>query len=255
MIGPTGTALVRIGAKYGPLMRYKYQLWRLITPMFLHAGIIQLSINLFYQLRMGLYLEPRWGWTKFAVVYFTSGFCGIISSCVVRPNTVSVAASFSLMGVMAAWFAQIHMTWKSLEGWQKKMNLSICLVVILITFLEGAGPSYVDSIGHLGGLIMGLFLGYVFFIWKSVMRKDILISRGISSVGFLLILLFTFIMLSLFYSIVEVDPVPIIESSSEEYSDDYYDYEYNSTIPIYSSNTTVFNTTNEIISYSEPVIP
>lgn len=37
--GPKVQALLTLGALYGPYVRYNYELWRLITPILLHAGM------------------------------------------------------------------------------------------------------------------------------------------------------------------------------------------------------------------------
>lgn len=247
MIGPPGDSLIRMGAKYGPLIRYNYEFWRLISPIFLHSGLIQIIINLFFQLRMGLYLEPRWGWSKFVLIYIISGSSGIAIALVMNSNSVSVAASFSMIGIMGAWFAQLHMTWETLEGWQKKMNLSFCLVVILITICEGIGPSFIDSAGHIGGLLMGLALGYLHYGWQNAStREDNLLSRLILFAGVIFILLYYFVMLGLFFTIINVAPLPLVPDT------EITNNSFNSTsIEISSLNftTSSFESSETTVSY------
>ena len=217
MIGPTAERLVRMGAKYGPMLRYDYQMVRLVSPMLLHSGLIQLVVNLYYQLRLGLYLEPRWGWATFCCVYFVSGAAGILFSCVVEPNSVAVASSYGTLGVVSAWIAQLNMTWESLEGWQKKMNAAVCSAVVLICFLQGIGHTYIDISGNLGAFLMGLLLGYVFFAPNKVAQWDHFLARAISIGGTLLVLFIFFVLLTLFYSVSSVDPAPT-DMSQFEYS-------------------------------------
>ena len=52
-LGPPTGALIDMGAKYGPLVKYKYQVWRLITPIFLHGSIFHIFFNLFIQFLIG----------------------------------------------------------------------------------------------------------------------------------------------------------------------------------------------------------
>lgn len=47
--------------KIGYAIKEDNEIYRYVTPIFLHSGFLQLFINLFAQLRMGLYLERRWG--------------------------------------------------------------------------------------------------------------------------------------------------------------------------------------------------
>lgn len=60
------------------LMRYKYQVFRFITPIFLHAGFLHIIFNLWAQLRFGLYLEREWGILRTIVIYFVSGIAGML---------------------------------------------------------------------------------------------------------------------------------------------------------------------------------
>jgi membrane associated rhomboid family serine protease len=56
MLGPPGRVLDQLGAKDTPRIAYSYQLWRLITPIFLHAGFVHLLTNLIMQLRLAVFL-------------------------------------------------------------------------------------------------------------------------------------------------------------------------------------------------------
>ncbi len=126
LFSSSGT-LLKLGAKDGHLIRYDLELWRFITPIFLHAGIIHLLFNLLFQLRFGLFMERRWGLLCFVLIYFISGtLCcddnpsvslsfvyiymiltlnnsqheglgGNLLSCLIFFNTVSVGASTALM--------------------------------------------------------------------------------------------------------------------------------------------------------------
>jgi membrane associated rhomboid family serine protease len=49
LLGPPATTLVRYGAKYGGLIVYEKQWWRLISPIAVHAGIIHLISNVLIQ--------------------------------------------------------------------------------------------------------------------------------------------------------------------------------------------------------------
>jgi len=49
-IGPDTSAFRTLGAKYGPFNRAG-QVYRFITPIFLHAGIFHLLMNLIAQVR------------------------------------------------------------------------------------------------------------------------------------------------------------------------------------------------------------
>jgi rhomboid protease GluP len=49
------------------------ELWRLITPIFLHVGIFHLALNMLGQIPLGFDLERSIGTWRFIIVYFISG--------------------------------------------------------------------------------------------------------------------------------------------------------------------------------------
>jgi membrane associated rhomboid family serine protease len=49
LYGPSAAVLVKYGAKQGGYIIYKRQRWRLVSPIFLHAGVIHLAANVYIQ--------------------------------------------------------------------------------------------------------------------------------------------------------------------------------------------------------------
>lgn len=70
-----------------------YQLWRLVTPIMLHAGLIHLATNLLMQLRLGLFLEIQWGTKTWLPIYFGSGIFASLWSMVLKADSIGVGAS------------------------------------------------------------------------------------------------------------------------------------------------------------------
>ena len=92
--------LLSFGAAYGPsLERGEY--WRLVTPMFLHGGIIHLGINSYALLILGTILERVYGYGRFSLLYLMSGAAGCAASMILSERT-SVGASGAIFGIAGA---------------------------------------------------------------------------------------------------------------------------------------------------------
>ena len=111
MIGPYPQTLNAMQAKNTALIIAKGQIWRLFTPIFLHAGVIHLVSNLAMQLRIGLFLEFQWGRARFLTVYILAGIFAEAASAVFLPDALGVGASGALMGIMGAWVTELLLHW------------------------------------------------------------------------------------------------------------------------------------------------
>lgn len=76
--------LITLGANVPPLVA-EGEVWRLLTASVLHANLLHVAFNVFFQLRMGFAIERRYGYAKFALLYAASAIYG---------NTLSAAAIF-----------------------------------------------------------------------------------------------------------------------------------------------------------------
>ncbi|WP_235700529.1 rhomboid family intramembrane serine protease [Companilactobacillus nodensis] len=97
--------LLTFGAKTNNLVQ-EGQWWRLITPMFIHIGVLHIMMNGFTIFYVGQILEPMVGHVRFLFIYFLSGITGNLASFAFgSSNTISAGASTSLFGLFAAFLA------------------------------------------------------------------------------------------------------------------------------------------------------
>jgi membrane associated rhomboid family serine protease len=96
MLGPSTESLILFGANYQPLTRNEGEVWRLVVPIFLHAGVIHLLLNLFIQWKIGFPLERVWGWWRIIPIYILSGIVGNEYSAIFNQSP-SVGASGKLL--------------------------------------------------------------------------------------------------------------------------------------------------------------
>ena len=99
MIGPPPDALDYWGGKNALKIIDDNEVWRLITPIFLHAGIIHLLCNVSVQLDIGELFEREWGSRIWLFIYLTSALGSSIWSCCMMPDNISVGSSGAVMGL------------------------------------------------------------------------------------------------------------------------------------------------------------
>ena len=141
--------LILFGAKYTPLI-LEGQWWRLITPMFLHIGIIHLLMNSMALYFLGTTVERIFGRFRFLFIFLLAGFMGNVASFVFSPQSISAGASGGIFGLFGAllFFGLVHP-----RPFFRTMGANIITLVginLLIGFLPG-----IDFAGHLGGLVGG----------------------------------------------------------------------------------------------------
>jgi len=146
-----------LGLKDDALIRAG-QLWRLVTPLFLHDptlpfGIVHIGFNMYALYLYGRGLEARLGHTRFLLLYFLSGFAGNVLSFLLTPNP-ALGASTAIFGLLAAEAVFILQN-RRLFGAQASRALTNLFVIAAINLAIGFSTSGIDNFGHLGGLIGG----------------------------------------------------------------------------------------------------
>ena len=89
---------------------YEYQIWRLITSMFLHGDPIHLLSNMFALLLFGATVENNKSISKikFLIIYFISGLIGNLFSLILLPlDAISLGASGAIFGLIGVVFTII----------------------------------------------------------------------------------------------------------------------------------------------------
>ncbi len=138
------------------------QVWRLITPVFLHSSILHIALNMYALYIIGQRLERFYGTWRFLILYFLSAFAGNVLSYVLTP-AASLGASTAIFGLLAAEGVFIFEN-RKLFGPDRTRQMILNLGFILVINLSfGFMPNMnVDNMGHIGGL-----LGGIFFAWKA----------------------------------------------------------------------------------------
>ncbi|WP_226673136.1 rhomboid family intramembrane serine protease [Rossellomorea aquimaris] len=180
--------LIEFGAKYNPLM-IEGEWWRLVTPIFLHIGLLHLLMNTLALYYLGMAVEKMFGRTRFVVIYLLSGVTGTLASFLFTSN-LSAGASGAIFGCFGAllYFGVLHPS-----TFFRTMGPNI-IGVILLNLALGFSLPGIDNAGHLGGLIGGFLvagivslphnvrpLRQVSFLVGSLLLIGILVWQGIGT--------------------------------------------------------------------------
>lgn len=139
---------------------YAGQLWRLITPVFLHGSFAHIFFNMYALFSVGTLLERHLGHGRFLLLYFLGGFAGNVLSFLFTKG-YSVGASTAVFGLIAAEAIFFYQN-RELFGSHARQAISNAVFIIVINLFLGLAPN-IDTWGHIGGL-----LGGAMFAWFAV---------------------------------------------------------------------------------------
>ncbi len=154
--GPTYDNLIRFGAKENGLIA-DGEWFRLIAPMFLHAGILHLGFNMWALFQVGRILELMIGPRNFVTIYLAGGLTSTLCSFALSP-ALSVGASGCLYAILLALFV--------LQRYEERLAKDLGLatqpsplgtLIILNGLITFVIPN-IDWAAHLGGALAGALL-------------------------------------------------------------------------------------------------
>lgn len=155
--------MVSVGALYAPYVFEKSQFYRLFTCMFLHFGAEHLGANMLSLAVFGSRVEKLIGHGKYLLLYILSGLSASMVSIgagVLLHNTsVSAGASGAIFGVIGAMFVILIRN----RGRLGNMTVGRAGFLIAYSVFSGFMAHGIDNAAHIGGLIMGLLLGFILY--------------------------------------------------------------------------------------------
>ncbi|TYG43021.1 hypothetical protein ES288_D12G303100v1 [Gossypium darwinii] len=111
LFGPSSSTLKKLGALEWTKVVINHQGWRLITCIWLHAGVIHLLANMLSLIFIGIRLEQQFGFVRIGILYLVSGFGGSVLSSLFIRNNISVGASGALFGLLGAMLSELITNW------------------------------------------------------------------------------------------------------------------------------------------------
>ncbi|PRQ34120.1 putative peptidase S54, rhomboid [Rosa chinensis] len=162
LLGPSSSTLDKMGAlEVQKMIHGRHQAWRLLSCMWLHAGVFHVLANMLSLVFIGIRLEQEFGFVRIGLVYVISGFGGSLLSALFIKNGISVGASGALFGLLGSMLSELISNWTIYAN--KLAALLTLIFIIVINLAVGILP-HVDNFAHIGGFVSGFLLGFVFLI-------------------------------------------------------------------------------------------
>jgi len=156
--------LVHMGANYGPYT-VAGEWWRMLSSVFLHAGLIHLLFNSVILYQIGTLLEVMLDRWFYITLYLTTGIWASASSLLFNYGVVSIGASGAIFGLYG-FFAALLTTRLFSKTFKKQFLKSTWIFIGLNLLIGTMGP--IDNAAHMGGLISGFVTGILLSPWLKV---------------------------------------------------------------------------------------
>ncbi len=133
--------------------------WRLVTPIFLHGGLLHFAMNSMFLLQVGRIAESLYGTARFWTMYLVCGLTGSVFSLILSVELLgpmprlTVGASGALMGMLGLLIVH-SVRYGSVLGDLKRTLFQFGFYMLLLTFMFN-----LDHWAHAGGLAAGLLFG------------------------------------------------------------------------------------------------
>jgi membrane associated rhomboid family serine protease len=151
--------------------------WRLLSVVLVHGGLLHLALNMYALFLVGPLVERIYGWRLLALMYVLCALAGSVGSYLLGDPTVpSVGASgaiFGLFGVLLA-AKRMHDPVLDRQGRALIGQIGGLIVLNLIIGFGAVGVGInIDNNAHVGGLLAGLWLGFVLVPRKVGTLRDL----------------------------------------------------------------------------------
>ena len=161
---------------YAPLYSYgeyaaigaPYEPWRMMTSVFTHSTgfVFHILLNMYTLWIFGQMLERMLGKARFITLYLASGLAGSLGVMFWAPHdTFVVGASGAIFGLMGA-----YLVIQRKLGGETTQLLVLVGINLVIGFLPGMSVSWQ---AHLGGLLGGALLGFIFVQTRKYTQKKL----------------------------------------------------------------------------------
>lgn len=158
------------------------QPWRLLTSVFLHGGLFHLLLNMYALFHIGGLLESKFGKGRYLFAYIATGLLASIASITFNFNIVSVGASGAIFGMYGLFLSLLILKVIDIPKESRNNLTSSILFFIGYNLFYGFTQEGIDNAAHIGGLISGFILGFVYLPGLKQPKYSKFITSGLSVV-------------------------------------------------------------------------
>lgn len=158
----SGQVLLDMGARQSILI-FSGEVWRLVTPMFLHAGLLHFGMNTLFLVDIGPQVEQIYGSARYLFLYVMTGICSFIASVAWNVWTsggygIGIGASGALAGLIGVMLAMTTGRGGTYARVIRSQMIRMVGYLVVMALL----PIGIDNAAHFGGLAAGFGLGKIF---------------------------------------------------------------------------------------------
>lgn len=151
--------------------------WRMLTVVLLHANLMHILFNMWAVYVLGPQIERELGGVRFLALYLASAAAGSAFAFFLGDlRDVGVGASGAIFGLFGVWLASAVRRRNTAYGRYLLSQLGVILAI------NAAIPFIVRNVSwqaHLGGLLAGFLIGYVWALIRGPNRYQLhLLTAG-----------------------------------------------------------------------------
>lgn len=170
-----GHLIYSLGIGHNPAIEAG-QLWRLVTPIFLHHGPMHFLFNAFALFIFGPALERILGRPKFIILYFAAGIAGNLATFFLgNDSTFYLGASGALYGLLGLYLYMVLYRKHLMDPASSQVIIVMLVIGLIYTLLW---PN-INLYAHLFGFLAGLALGPLLLRGNLSPFHPILITRRV----------------------------------------------------------------------------
>ena len=142
-----------------PALVARGQVYRLVTSMFLHAGLVHVAMNMLSLYFLGSFAEVSFGRARYLALYFLSGLAsGIAYLYFGGFDTGAVGASGAIFGLVGGIFG--YAIRRGSFSWENPIIRQLIILTALNLWIGFSIP-HISNTAHIGGIVGGAVYGWL----------------------------------------------------------------------------------------------